>query len=672
MASRLSVFRTLTCLIVLAALAAALAPALPRELRDAEDELKKALSGRSPDEAAARRALAQFTLYPGKETTEFLLEEIVQSIDLERNPQLKTIYQEVLRTLAICSADPVTAAWVDDQFPDKTASRLVQAVEGRRPKADELMVQIEQIRAYRGPTATKWMVTEFMPAIDLDGNPELRPLYQLCEAVFLDISAPAAAQDWLGQNLFEEKIPGKMRAVLVANRLATAPSEDVIKGALEDKAWQVRLEVLNHLNESKNEDAQWYERILNLLKDPMFQCRVLAVKCLYHFAKPMKKRSDEQIGLIEKLIDVLRNDKTLVREHAVNLLAEITGRKMPANASAWASWLIAYKAGRGEGPVRTATQTDGGFGFPGDRVIFVLDVSSSMLEKIENEHIVKAELARRGLNVDWSNINNKYDLAVAELNRSIEAMNKRYKIMQAELEEARKRGDEPAPGSLEDSMVAFTVVAYSTNVNVLWTEMMEATDRNLIGVANFLRKVRPRGRTNISGALDAAMAIAEGEIADSGKVITGRDKDKAILADTIIFLTDGYATDGRYCVNREKTWDVFAKDSNGRVNAATFRPHMPEPWIRTGEIDALVRKIDRNGDGGIDRDEFLTPAPNGETGGAWYLRLQMRGLCREIASRNTKTQLVINTVGIGEHDEFLLSTLATDSGGEYLPLGLGR
>jgi hypothetical protein len=155
----------------------------------------------------------------------------------------------------------------------------------------------------------------------------------------------------------------------------------------------------------------------------------------------------------------------------------------------------------------------------------------------------------------------------------------------------------------------FAIITYSTEVT-MFTEggWVEATDASCNSWMTAVDKLETESTTNIHGALvmgfglsDARLETPEPEV-DKDCVLTG--------AHTIVFLTDGYAT-----------WSNDSRTSTAK-------------------------------------DEFGNPCGDGE-----YVKRDK--LIELAATLNRFRKVVINTVGIGNHDKKLMGQLAKQSGGHY-------
>jgi hypothetical protein len=246
----------------------------------------------------------------------------------------------------------------------------------------------------------------------------------------------------------------------------------------------------------------------------------------------------------------------------------------------------------------------------GKRHVFVIDVSDSMrwplridLDEIQRRRERRGPVSgqRRGeaeeeeerrrrqeedplRQLPWQDIRTRLDLAREELSRSIRML---------------------PPG------LKFAVVVYSTNVRVLTDGYVESTPANTARWSREVRELELESMTNIHGALMQALRIndtgidAKNPSVDRNCVLTG--------ADTIVFMTDGWAT-----------WD---DQSQSRVD------------------DPRNNVANSIGDGPYIMGDDIWP---------------------DILRHNRFRKVIINTIGIGNHDSELMRRLARETGGTYV------
>lgn len=251
----------------------------------------------------------------------------------------------------------------------------------------------------------------------------------------------------------------------------------------------------------------------------------------------------------------------------------------------------------------------------GKRYAFVIDVSKSMelplkitLEELEKRKKKrdgpvtpgkgeKAGDAKEGeeekddgnplRQLPWKDISTKMDLAREELSRAIRTF----------------------VGDRE-----FCIITYSTEVKNITGGWVAATPANCEKWSREAKKLEPEALTNIHGGLMKSLRLSKK--GDSAKEPSVDPDCITTGADTIIFLTDGWAS-----------WDDY---STTRVKD------------KRNNVDNSV------GDGPFIYGEDIWP---------------------DILRHNIFRKVVISTVGIGNHDTELMKKLARETGGQYVDWG---
>jgi len=283
----------------------------------------------------------------------------------------------------------------------------------------------------------------------------------------------------------------------------------------------------------------------------------------------------------------------------------------------------------------------------GRRVVFCLDLSASMNEELDPGVRAAAEERekKRGPSItgkkpdgedekekeedklDWENINTKLDLAKAYLIRSLKQFAEAERQRAKDLEEMKKNGGKPGPRksgsranrSIMEEPFMFNIVVYADKAALLdekTTSFVSATDKE---IGRFVKLVQDysegEGLTNIHGALLESFRVTENK-----KVVGDPALDSNALlkgADTVFFMTDGWASWSDD--STEMDWDERRKN--------------PPP----------TRKAVGNG-------QFI------------YERQIMPDFMR----LNRFRKIIVNTVGIGNHDKPLMIGMARESKGQYV------
>lgn len=236
------------------------------------------------------------------------------------------------------------------------------------------------------------------------------------------------------------------------------------------------------------------------LKHDLWNVRAASIEALSKIPAPAS---------VEALIQVLETGEGRLQDDAELALSALTGRSFHGNAALWRRYwsekatgfdFVAHartmEAARREREEDQASR--GGTSFYGirtssERIVFVLDVSGSMNQKIGTSKTTKLDIARKEL--------------------------------------------ESAVTALPDG-AKFNIVFYDGNIR-RWSKQMAVAD-GLSGerVGQFLEeRIRARGATNLFGGLEEVFAIA-------GRGSSDRYYEPAV--DTIFFLTDRRPSAGEY------------------------------------------------------------------------------------------------------------------------------
>ena len=381
--------------------------------------------------------------------------------------------------------------------------------------------------------------------------------------------------------------------------VANGDDEDTVKYVLktldEDRA-TMRLLAANWCGRKTLAPA--FDKMIALLQDGSWRVRSSAIEALAKYATSDAPAYRERV--VNALIQLMQEETGRLVEDCARALRTISGEDYGNDPFAWESWRRRSQGkepgGAGSGRGRTSAGT---YDIESctHQMIFVIDTSISMNEEIDPELRKEAESVTgrrkqddKRKDIDWSKIKTKLDLARAELTRTIEAL--------------------PAD-------MWFTIISYSTDVHPWKEEIVPADAKNKGLAVRFLEELSCDKLTNIFGAFDAAIVLSEKAFDDASGKRHKKDKTAATeqrVADTIYFLTDGYATTGKY------------RGPDNIVGKAT--PEQAKQYT----------------------DE-------------------MNGMCDEIIDRNEVARMTIHTIGIGQHDQKTLKKLAALCNGSYVSIG---
>ncbi|MBL9085506.1 MAG: VWA domain-containing protein [Planctomycetia bacterium] len=215
---------------------------------------------------------------------------------------------------------------------------------------------------------------------------------------------------------------------------------------------------------------------------------------------------------IEPLIAMLgRDDLGRLREDAHRALRSLTAQTHGPYQQPWKDWWTDAKAGFTMPPTPadavSLSAPDKGVTFYGittfsDRIVFVLDVSGSMLDPARAEGTTGAGAAD----------GRKIDLARKELYAAL---------------------------AMLDDKKTFDCIFFGHRVVRLLGQMTQAAAPVVERARRFAGELEPTGGTNIHDALEAAFRAAGVPV---GQAVTGPTN---LVADTIFFMTDGTPTAGK-------------------------------------------------------------------------------------------------------------------------------
>ena len=366
----------------------------------------------------------------------------------------------------------------------------------------------------------------------------------------------------------------------------------------------------------------------------------------------------------------------------------ISEQKLGDDVAVWKSWLTKIRKGEsitpkeGDGKRTGTTTTYHGIETYSRRLVYIIDMSSSMEEDVDREltNSVKkkgeetkgnddGKDAKRRRKIDWSKIKTKYDLAKAELLRSMWA-----------LPEPKDKKKRKSSKYKDEGNVAFTIIAYNSDIEIWEEKLVESSEKNKVRAEKWIERLKTGKKTNIYGALTTGFNLAEGKLQKKKKATETGKKDQSIQVDTIFFLTDGYATTGRYFGGIDEIKNVHDSNFDGFLSRAEFRKMFSEVYTED-EVMGLFDEFDDDKDGRIsyskgrntktELDESVGKGGKQSKRAKFYY-FQMEGMLREIGQRNELLRIQVHTITIGKSSEADYTTmrkLAQMTGGNYVRLG---
>ena len=363
--------------------------------------------------------------------------------------------------------------------------------------------------------------------------------------------------------------------------------------------------------------------ILNLLKDEkdlkkLHENEILTVNVFACLSALTSKEDDHMLDVVTALWEWQKWSKNKVvrlRDMADRTLLKLTGEDCTLKdetLSFWEWWMRNHKAKRDHGednerpPEKQSKTAPIIFKEPmiGTRVVFVIDVSDSMKWPIRESDIPKIKAKAPHLPWDKERSPTPMWVAIEELAHSINQLRPQPKPdSKGKSKGTMVKKDDP-------EMRHFAVVTYSSEVKMLTPGWVVADNSNCDSWMKDVRGLETEHLTNIHGGLLQAFKLSEKSKdtanfeLDAECVLTG--------AHTIVFLTDGFPT--------------WSNDSESQSQ--------PDEWDRPNMV----------GDGKYAKRDALIEL-------AIYV--------------NRFRKVLINTVGIGNHDKKLMAAFAKNSGGSY-------
>ncbi len=366
-----------------------------------------------------------------------------------------------------------------------------------------------------------------------------------------------------------------------------------LASGLSEKEPTLRTVAIDSLAKLGTDEA--IDPVVGALSDTEWQVRAAAISALKKF------RSKKAIA---PLIDVLDREKGRVAQDAWKALTEITGFTFDFDAHVWRSWWERSKDGFRPPPARRAGHLASGSANPATtskrpkyaakttshygiqtaskRILFLLDVSQSMGNSVENVILKKIDKKGRyatdGSEKEYGS-NIKIEIAKEELIDTIRNL---------------------APGTY------FNILAYETRVHSWKKKMVPALDLNKNQAINFVKKQKARGADIMNGtARRGDRVAAEGrtnlfealEFAFKSAGVGVYDKHYRSGVDTIFLLSDGLPTAGKIVNTREIMNEVSRLNTLRRVVIHT---------INIGRNAQLLQTLARQSEG-----TFVDLTPSG-------------------------------------------------------------
>ncbi|MCD4656922.1 MAG: hypothetical protein K8S87_05200 [Planctomycetes bacterium] len=567
----------------------------------------------------------------------------------------------------------------------KALSKAKKLVKSSRSTNDEVIAALKTLETWSDKAITEFLVEVALPI--LIRMPDKIPSYNQAIKT-LEMMTDADSQKYLKKQVFNDKVGGSLRAKIFDKILNESADKETIIKAFEDEAWEMRARALAFINIRTMLEEEFFPYLKTLIKDEIVSIKSYCVTLLKKYANKDRKNRDRFIEIAEIFIERLENDKSRIRGDVIKALEIISELKLGDDVGVWKSWLNKIKKGEsiepkeGDGDKTGVTVTYHGIETYSKRLVYIIDTSSSMEEDIDPELTRTAKKqgeetkgekegdgkdAKRRRKIDWSKIKTKFDLARAELLRSMWAL--------PEPKKNKKKSKYK-----DDGNVGFSIIAYNSTIDIWEEKLVEASEKNKVRAEKWIKRLKTGKKTNIYGALATGFNLAEGKLQKNKKPAETGSKDKTIQLDTIFFLTDGYATTGRYFGGIDEIKKIHDTNFDGKLSRAEFRKMFSEVFTEEEVMD-MFDDFDVDKDGSVTyskgrntKAEFDESVGKGgkQSNRAKFYYFQMEGMLREIGQRNQLLRIQIHTIAIGKSSEADYTTmrkLAQMTGGDYVRLG---
>jgi len=385
-------------------------------------------------------------------------------------------------------------------------------------KSDELEKRKEKLvktmeDAGKDPKTGQWRdYTRFIKARDelTDVNGKLGRIEWIRLAVLR--AFPRFRSDGAVKDLCGKLRPGgdwSLRAIVAAalGRIDHAETVPALRSALRgEREAGVRVAILDALGMKRAKDRETVAAVCDQLKDEFWQVKCAAAGAL---------KAIGSLDAVDALIEALKGADGRVQSDVNAALAGITGVDKHGSFEVWAAW---WKANR-EAVLSGAYQPEpgekarapGGTTFYGIPVVskkfaFVIDRSGSMAAKAKWKPDDSTPTGPGAPEPVKMTGDRKIDVARYEVKKALAAL----------------------PDGIE-----FTVVVYNREVEAVSDKLLPLTKESRRRVFEWIDGIEPTGATNISDALERALAFA-----------TIAEKLARSGIDTIYLLSDGYPTAG--------------------------------------------------------------------------------------------------------------------------------
>ena len=371
------------------------------------------------------------------------------------------------------------------------------------------------------------------------------------------------------QRLWRGKKRAERIAIIKAFKVSAPQSAySAVLDLVDDRDWEIRAQTAELIARYPDQEGAGLGAILPLCKDKEALVRLSAMDAINRLENPRGHtaaldglgdtdwrvrsaairvcRRYRRKSAIQPLINLLKDEKGRLVDDASAALREICDRDIPGDFDRWQTWWDRVKDGykvpsaaeiaerkRRENTRRAGYDPPRKSDYPpyhgiktrSRRLLFVIDISSSMAENIVLDH---------------------------KDQRGVEAFRKRYgDIDQTKIEIARNELIDMVGGL--KSFAKFNIITFNAKTQRWKKKMVKATSGNKNKAIKFLARLTPEavaptgggvrragaiaGQTNTFEALNSCFGLFKGDEFDKKAFKTE--------ADTVFFLSDGNPTTGR-------------------------------------------------------------------------------------------------------------------------------
>ena len=389
------------------------------------------------------------------------------------------------------------------------------------------------------------------------------------------IDAILAGPEALRKNILKRAASGDWAYRAAAIRIALRTYEEsesktfVNRMMLKEKDHRVRSVAMDALARL---EKGWEPLVIGRLADPVWGIQVQAIRII---------EERKHMPAVPHLINAFSKASIRVQEVLGAALRTLTGENFEADAGVWVRWWEDNKDDFDGNPkmakMRPKAEQDVdfyGLRIKSDRILFIVDVSKSMEQKVENEN--PAEKWKKP-----PTITGPGEAPPPPPPEEI-LSGPKIRVARHELKKAIKQLSKDT---------TFNIIAFNHLAKLWKPEMVKATEANKKDAYKWMRALKPRGNTYTDGALRVAFQLAGLETWDKAQ--------PDVYVDTIVLLSDGVPTTNAF--------------NSERMDPEIVLQHVRE-WNKNKQVVIHCVGVDM-----VDRGKFLVTLA-AENGGSYVDR----------------------------------------------------